>query len=158
MTTPFPWDSVAQMLEVSLRKRERLSPWQALLACAPVLWLKMIPMVCFMEETWTGTSQSTCSQLLLLPFRYHLVWYQWCYLSPHCCPSRELKGFVIDLDVYQNGELLYYGTGAVGFVGFLNGMRVKVSKKQKTLVFLLKFTQPNTPSSLHNSKWIIIGW
>jgi hypothetical protein len=36
-----------------------------------------------------------------------------------------LKDFVLDLDVYQNGELLYHGTGVVGFVGMLNGMRVQ---------------------------------
>ena len=35
----------------------------------------------------------------------------------------ELKEFVIDLDVFQNGTLLFTGTGAVGFVGMLNGMR-----------------------------------
>jgi acid ceramidase len=39
-----------------------------------------------------------------------------------------VKTFVIDLDVYQGGELIYMGTGAVGFVGMLNGMRVKGEK------------------------------
>jgi hypothetical protein len=40
----------------------------------------------------------------------------------------NLKEFVIDVDVYQAGELLYSATGAVGFVGFLNGMRIKGEK------------------------------
>jgi N-acylethanolamine-hydrolysing acid amidase len=34
-----------------------------------------------------------------------------------------LKDFVVDVDFYQGGSLLYTGTTAVGFVGMLNGMR-----------------------------------
>jgi len=40
----------------------------------------------------------------------------------------NLKDFVIDVDVFSGGEHVYSATGAVGFVGFLNGMRVKGEK------------------------------
>jgi hypothetical protein len=38
----------------------------------------------------------------------------------------SLKDFVMDLHVTKGGEELYRGTGAIGFVGMLNGMRMKV--------------------------------
>jgi N-acylethanolamine-hydrolysing acid amidase len=34
-----------------------------------------------------------------------------------------LKDFVVDVDFYRGGQLIYTGTTAVGFVGMLNGMR-----------------------------------
>ena len=35
-----------------------------------------------------------------------------------------LRNLVVDLDVMRGGERVYRGTGAVGFVGLINGMRM----------------------------------